>query len=164
MKNNNNPIFINNNLDYQSNYLNHTLLKQNPEKLKKKKVRTFLRIKRKIKTNNNIKRITNKKKKKNKSVPKGNQNMQISTLSILSLKESLVESLSSSSIQLNEEDRFDSEKFRIDLLNSNNNNNNNNRINIEGNYDSEENIQYLRNETIFIGLSFNSKSLIHKEL
>ena len=159
MKNNNNPIFINNNLDYQSNYLNHTLLKQNPEKLEKKKVRTFLRIKRKIKTNNNIKRITNKKKKKNKNVPKANKNIQISTLSILSTNESLVESLSSSSIQLNEEDRFDSEKFRIDLLNSNNNN----RINIEGNYNSEENIQYLRNETIFIGLSLNSKSLIHKE-
>ena len=87
--------------------------------------------------------------------------MQISTLSILSPYESLVDSLSSSSIQLSEEEKFNSEKFRIDLLNSNHNNN---RINIEGNYDSEENIQYLRNETIFIGLSFNSKSLIHKEL
>ena len=159
MKNNNNPIFINNNLDYQSNYLNHTLLNQKPEKLKKIKVRKFLRIKRKIKANNNIKRITNKKKKKNKNVPKINKKMQIC---LLSPKESLVESLSSSSIQLNEEDRFDSEKFRIDLLNSNNNDNN--KINIEGYYDSEENIQYLRSETIFIGLSFNSKSLIHKEL
>ena len=162
MKNNNNPIFINNNLDYQSNYLNHTLLNQKPEKLKKKKVRKFLRIKRRIKANNNIKRITNKKKNKNKNVPKGNKIMQISTLSILSPYESLVDSLSSSSIQLSEEEKFNSEKFRIDLLNSNHNNNN--RINIEGNYDSEENIQYLRNETIFIGLSFNSKSLIHKDL
>ena len=89
--------------------------------------------------------------------------MQISTLSILSPYESLVDSLSSSSIQLSEEEKFNSEKFRIDLLNSNHNNNNN-RINIEGNCDSEENIQYLRNETIFIGLSFNSKSLIHKDL
>ena len=142
MKNNNNPVFINTILDYKSNYLNHTLLNQKPEKLKKKKVRKFLRIKR-----------------KNKNVPKINKKMQIC---LLSPKESLVESLSSSSIQFNEEDRFDSEKFRIDLLNSNNNDNN--KINIEGYYDSEENIQYLRSETIFIGLSFNSKSLIHKEL
>ena len=162
MKNNNNPVFINTILDYKSNYLNHTLLNQKPEKLKKKKVRKFLRIKRRIKANNNIKRITNKKKNKNKNVPKGNKNMQISTLSILSPYESLVDSLSKSSIQLSEEEKFNSEKFRIDLLNSNHNNNN--RINIEGNYDSEENIQYLRNETIFIGLSFNSKSLIHKDL
>ena len=62
MKNNNNPVFINYILDYKSNYLNHTLLNQKPEKLKKKKVRKFLRIKRRIKANNNIKRITNKKK------------------------------------------------------------------------------------------------------
>ena len=41
MKNNNNPIFINNNLDYQSNYLNHTLLNQKPEKLKKKSKEIF---------------------------------------------------------------------------------------------------------------------------
>ena len=162
MKNNNNPVFNNTILDYKSNYLNQTLLNQKPEKLKKKKVRKFLRIKRKIKANKNIKRITNKNK--NKNAPKGNKNKQISTLSILSPYESLVGSLSSSSsIQLSEEEKFDSEKFRIDLLNSNHNNNNN-RINIEGNCDSEENIQYLRNETIFIGLSFDSKSLIHKEL
>ena len=163
MKNNNNPVFNNTILDYKSNYLNQTLLNQKPEKLKKKKVRKFLRIKRKIKANKNIKRITNKKKNKNKNAPKENKNKQISTLSILSPYESLVGSLSSSSsIQLSEEEKFDSEKFRIDLLNSNNNDNN--KINIEGYYDSEENIQYLRNETIFIGLSFDSKSLIHKEL
>ena len=161
MKKNNNPVFINNSLDYKSNYLNHTLLNQKPEKPKKKKLRKFLRIKRIIKDNNNIKRITNKKKKKNKNVPKRNKNMQISTLSMLS-PESLVGNLSNSSIQLNEEEKFDPKKFRIDLLNSNYNNNN--RINKEENCDSEENIQYLRNETIFIGLSFDSKSLIHKEL
>ena len=152
--------YINNNEENLFNNLNHKLLNQKSDKTKKKKVRKFIRIKRKIKDINNIKRI--KKNKKIKTFPKDNKNNQTYESPIFLSKESLnniFDGNIGNSDSLNEEERFIHEKSRIDLLRTNNDNN---KIIIEGNYDSEENTLYLRNETIYIGL--NSKSLIHKEL
>ena len=153
-------VFINNNEENQNNNLNHKLLNQKSDKPKKKKVRKFIGIKRIIKDNNKIKRI--RKKKKIKTVPKYNKNNKTPESSIFLSKESLnniFNGNTSNSNSLSNQERFDPERSRIDLLRSNNDKN---RIKIEENYDSEESILYLRNETIYIGL--NSKSLIHKKL
>ena len=149
--------FINNNEENQNNNLHHKLLNKKSDKPKKKKIRKFIRIKR-----NNIKRI--KKNKKIKTVPKDNKNNKTPESPIFLSKESLNNIFNgniNNSDSLNEEERFDPEKSRIDLLRSNNDNN---RIIFEGNYDSDENTLFLRNETIFIGLSLYSKSLVHKKL
>jgi hypothetical protein len=61
--------------------------------------------------------------------------------------------IDSISNNLNEEEKFDPQKSKIDLLNCNDNNN---KINIEGNCESNENSHYLRNETIYVGFSFKS--------
>ena len=153
-------VFINNNEENQNNNLNHKLLNQKSDKPKKKKVRKFIGIKRIIKDNNKIKRI--RKKKKIKTVPKYNKNNKTPESSIFLSKESLnniFNGNTSNSNSLSDEERFDPEISRINLLRSNNDKN---RIIIEEKYDSEESILYLRNETIYIGL--NSKSLIHKKL
>ena len=154
--------FINNKEEYQNNNLHHKLLNKKSDKPKKKKVRKFIRIKRKFKENNNIKRI--KKNKKIKTVPNDNKNNQTPESPIFLSKESLNTIFNgniNNSDSLNEEERFDPEKSRIDLLRSNNDNK---RIIFEGNYDSDENALFLRNETIFIGLPLYSKSLVHKKL
>jgi len=154
--------FINNNEDNQNNNLHHKLLNKKSDKPKKKKIRKFIRIKRKFKENNNIKRI--KKNKKIKTVPNDNKNNQTPESPIFLSKESLNTIFNgniNNSDSLNEEERFDPEKSRIDLLRSNNDNK---RIIFEGNYDSDENALFLRNETIFIGLPLYSKSLVHKKL
>ena len=143
---------IYNNKENQNNNLN-----QKSDKSKKKKVRKFIRIKRIIKNNNNIKRI--RKKKKIKTIP-NNKNNQTPESPIFLSKENLNTILvgnASNSDSLNNEERFDHERSRIDLLRSNNDNN---RIIIDENYDSERNTLYL-SETIYIGL--NSESLIHKK-
>ena len=154
--------FINNNEENQNNNLHHKLLNKKSDKPKKKKVRKFIRIKRKFKENNNIKRI--KKNKKIKTVPKDKKNNITPESPIFLSKESLniiFDGNTGNSDSLKEEERFDPERSRIDLLRSNNDNN---KIIIEGNYDSDENTLFLRNETIFIGLSLNSKSLVPKKL
>ena len=153
-------VLINNNEENQNNNLKHKLLNQKSDKPKKKKVRKFIGIKRIIKDNNKIKRI--RKKKKIKTVPKDNKNNKTPESSIFLSKESLnniFNGNTSNSNSLSDEERFDPEISRINLLRSNNDKN---RIIIEEKYDSEESILYLRNETIYIGL--NSKSLIHKKL
>ena len=126
----------------KNNDINSKFFIQKCDKYTKKKVIKFKRIKRKCKKRS-------KKTLKNKKQESGS--------SIFSSKEDLFEICQSfNSTSLNEEDKFDSEKYKVDLLNSNNNNNNK----IEENYQSEVNSQVI---TIFVGIPFNSKSLIQKK-
>ena len=139
-----------NNLDYRSNNLNQKLFTQKSDKSKKKRLRKFIRIKSKIKTNkNNIKPLKHKK-----HYIKEDKNNQFYDSYIYSTQKDLfelIESRSNNLMTFNEEDKFDSKKSNIDLLESNHN-----KIKIEGYFESEENSQVLKNETFFVGITFNS--------
>ena len=139
-----------NNLDYRSNNLNQKLFTQKSDKRKKKRLRKFIRIKSKNKTNkNNIKPLKHKK-----HYIKEDKNNQFYDSYIYSTQKDLfelIESRSNNLMAFNEEDKFDSKKSNIDLLESNHN-----KIKIEGYFESEENSQVLKNETIFVGITFNS--------
>jgi len=139
------------NLDYRENNERQKLFSKKSEFCKRIKIRKFIRIKRKIKTKiNKRKNIRHKKhcqKEKNK-------NNEFYASSLYSTQESLIAMIDSISNNLNEEEKFDPQKFKIDLLNCNDNNNN--KISIEGNCESNENSHYLRNETIYVGFSFKS--------
>ena len=139
-----------NNLDYRSNNLNQKLFIQKSDKSKKKRLRKFIRIKSKNKTNkNNIKPLKHKK-----HYIKEDKNNQFYDSYIYSTQKDLfelIESRSNNLMAFNEEDKFDSKKSNIDLLESNHN-----KIIIEGYFESEENSQILKNETIFVGITFNS--------
>ena len=139
-----------NNLDYRSNNLNQKLFTQKSDKSKKKRLRKFIRIKSKNKTNkNNIKPLKHKK-----HYIKEDKNNQFYDSYIYSTQKDLfelIESRSNNLMAFNEEDKFDSKKSNIDLLESNHN-----KIKIEGYFESEENSQVLKNETIFVGITFNS--------
>ena len=139
-----------NNLDYRSNNLNQKLFTQKSDKRKKKRLRKFIRIKSKNKTNkNNIKPLKHKK-----HYIKEDKNNQFYDSYIYSTQKDLfelIESRSNNLMAFNEEDKFDSKKSNIDLLESNHN-----KIKIEDYFESEENSQVLKNETIFVGITFNS--------
>ena len=139
-----------NNLDYRSNNLNQKLFIQKSDKSKKKRLRKFIRIKSKIKTNkNNIKPLKHKK-----HYIKEDKNNQFYDSYIYSTQKDLfelIESRSNNLMTFNEEDKFDSKNSNIDLLESNHN-----KIKIEGYFESEENSQVLKNETFFVGITFNS--------
>ena len=139
-----------NNLDYRSNNLNQKLFTQKSDKRKKKRLRKFIRIKSKNKTNkNNIKPLKHKI-----HYIKEDKNNQFYDSYIYSTQKDLfelIESRSNNLMAFNEEDKFDSKKSNIDLLESNHN-----KIIIEGYFESEENSQILKNETIFVGITFNS--------
>ena len=139
-----------NNLDYRSNNLNQKLFTQKSDKSKKKRLRKFIRIKSKNKTNkNNIKPLKHKI-----HYIKEDKNNQFYDSYIYSTQKDLfelIESRSNNLMAFNEEDKFDSKKSNIDLLESNHN-----KIKIEDYFESEENSQVLKNETIFVGITFNS--------
>ena len=139
-----------NNLDYRSNNLNQKLFTQKSDKRKKKKQRKIIKIKSKNKTNkNNIKPLKHKI-----HYIKEDKNNQFYDSYIYSTQKDLfelIESRSNNLMAFNEEDKFDSKKSNIDLLESNHN-----KIKIEGYFESEENSQVLKNETIFVGITFNS--------
>ena len=138
------------NLDYRENNEKQKLFSKKSEFCKRMKIRKFIRIKRKIKTKKNKgKNIRHKKhcqKEKNK-------NNEFYASSLYSTQERLIVMIDSISNNLNDEEKFDPQKSKIDLLNCNDNNN---KINIEGNCKSNENSHYLRNETIYVGFSFKS--------